>query len=713
MAEKIFKGMQFITTASTNVEGFSFVNDVLYFVRTNSGKTDGYLYFNGKEYGTGDDAIAKLKEFYGELKVNDKDATVADYVAEQLKSVAKLTDFEAVSSQTVYNKAAIEKLNGTDSTEGSVAKSIKDAVEALDVANVGGEGKFIQSIQETDGEISAVAVDLSAANVSSAAVAGDDSKVKVDAGTVQSAVESLATSIKTVEKAAGEKIKSVSGSSAITVDTNDYAATVSLKLAEGDNAGNVVLSQDKNGLKAQLDAEKIVKIASDDKVLSFSDGALSAGLSLSYNSTDKKIYLYGKDSTSSEKAISSIDASDFIKDGMLDSAELVTTAETGVENLPEVPYLKLTFNSDAKKDIIRFSVKDLVDVYTAKENGGLKLDGHAFEVNFGIVAPLSGLTAATKDIGELSGSVVTIESTVGDSTKGLVKDVTELTTAVGTINGEGEGSIKKAVADAKKELSDGTGSTVSSGDTSIKGAKAYTDAKVEALEKELDKNAVTLKVPDNDKYITSTATGEGSETGITYTISSNETAITSAIEQAITTKIESLDAKASDEANGVKVTVEETDGKLIGVTVEAPDFAETYASKTAFENFYGRTDGFATAGQGKLANSAVQSVNGVSGQTVVIDASVIQAKVGEDTESTAYTSNVNAVLADIYTKIGAVAVTSTDKSIKVAEDGRDIAVNCEAVSATTVAAGHIAIEKNEDGALYGVMYCSGDDVDEN
>ncbi len=63
----------------------------------------------------------------------------------------------------------------------------------------------------------------------------------------------------------------------------------------------------------------------------------------------------------------------FIKDGMIQDAELVTTAETGI-TVP-VPYIKLTFNTDAGSQVIRFSVKDLVDVYTAG-NAGIKVDGY-------------------------------------------------------------------------------------------------------------------------------------------------------------------------------------------------------------------------------------------------------------------------------------------------------------------------------------------------
>lgn len=51
----------------------------------------------------------------------------------------------------------IDTLNSNDSTTGSVANKIKTAINALDVNSQGGAGKYIQSISETDGKISATA----------------------------------------------------------------------------------------------------------------------------------------------------------------------------------------------------------------------------------------------------------------------------------------------------------------------------------------------------------------------------------------------------------------------------------------------------------------------------------------------------------------------------------------------------------------------------
>ena len=64
MAEKIFKGFKQVTEGS-----FSAVNGYLYFVRkeTNTGKTDGYLLFNGRKYGTAAEAAEELNGKIGTI----------------------------------------------------------------------------------------------------------------------------------------------------------------------------------------------------------------------------------------------------------------------------------------------------------------------------------------------------------------------------------------------------------------------------------------------------------------------------------------------------------------------------------------------------------------------------------------------------------------------------------------------------------------------
>lgn len=175
--------------------------------------------------------------------------------------------------------------------------------------------------------------------------------------------------------------------------------------------------------------EKTVSLTinNNDKVLTQDASGLLANLTLEYvtegegENHKKYIKLLGKTDNNNAKAeLGKVDASDFIKDGMLDSAELVTTAEEGVTNVV-APYIKLTFNTDAGKDIIRFSVKDLVDTYTA--GNGLELSNNTFSVKLDESNEATYLTVGQNGlklsgVGSIQTEVNTIESAVGLSDEG-------------------------------------------------------------------------------------------------------------------------------------------------------------------------------------------------------------------------------------------------------------------------------------------------------
>lgn len=100
------------------------------------------------------------------------------------------------------NKDAIDILNGKDTVAGSVAKSVKDAVEALDVDEIGGTGKVITTLSETNGKIAATAIDLKAENVAFTATSQVEGAVDVTGNTVTAAIASLAKSVKDTQVAA-------------------------------------------------------------------------------------------------------------------------------------------------------------------------------------------------------------------------------------------------------------------------------------------------------------------------------------------------------------------------------------------------------------------------------------------------------------------------------------------------------------------------------
>lgn len=122
---------------------------------------------------------------------------------------------------------------------------------------------------------------------------------------------------------------------------------------------------------AELDA--FIKFAStlvqgvdaDDKVLALdANNILSATVSLDYDATNKAIKLYGKNDT----VLGSVDATPFIKDGMLHD----------VSYDPETNKLTFTWNTDEGSKTDTVDLTDLVDPYTA--GNGLQLTGNEFAV---------------------------------------------------------------------------------------------------------------------------------------------------------------------------------------------------------------------------------------------------------------------------------------------------------------------------------------------
>ena len=120
----------------------------------------------------------------------------------------KLTNngIKVVLDKTRERLATIE---GADTVDGSIKKALKDAktytdteIQKLDLDKVGGEGKVITTISETDGVVSATAIDLKAANVAATATEASATAVAVEGATVAAQVASLAKSIKDVELAA-------------------------------------------------------------------------------------------------------------------------------------------------------------------------------------------------------------------------------------------------------------------------------------------------------------------------------------------------------------------------------------------------------------------------------------------------------------------------------------------------------------------------------
>lgn len=238
----------------------------------------------------------------------------------QATSTAKTINFKASgkASVSVGNDGVTISASGTTLTKGtangetSVDGTSKSIVKGLDTAAYHPENYFYTAEQ--------------GATVAAAAQAAKD--------------------------LANQKVASVTATagSAIEVTGTAQDPTVGLKL---DISGNVKLTQSANGLKGSvvIPAPTVIGVATGDKVLGLSEKKLSSTLNLKYDSTAKKIQLLGI----GDAKIAEIDATDFIKDGMVDNVQFDPTSKV----------LTITFNTISGKEAIPVDLSSLVDTYTA------------------------------------------------------------------------------------------------------------------------------------------------------------------------------------------------------------------------------------------------------------------------------------------------------------------------------------------------------------
>lgn len=147
----------------------------------------------------------------------------------------------------------------------------------------------------------------------------------------------------------------------IEIGGSSQTPTVGIKLDP--TQGNVTLSLGANGLKAE-DTTALRNVTGQNFIKK--NGINVEGhLNLTYNTETKKINLEGFNSS----IIASIDATAFIKDGMINTVELVTDPESHDPGT----YLVITFNTDAGKDAIYLDVTGLIDVYQG--TNGIKVTG--------------------------------------------------------------------------------------------------------------------------------------------------------------------------------------------------------------------------------------------------------------------------------------------------------------------------------------------------
>ena len=444
------------------------------------------------------------------------------------------------------------------------ATSLKDADEKLDAAikNISNTVDGLTSGTVSDVKINDTSVKTN--GVANIAVEGTynsgENKIATQS-TVSDAIDTFKsglTGTATIASKSGDvvtiktgvtetagKISNDSGTDIVLEEVATTGAAADVSVADANN--KITATNVEGALEELADAIKDnkVTVASNEKIISMSNtNKLSTTLTMVVEKQgeagNQKDYIVLKGIDDTE--ITKVDATAFVKDGMLSNAELVTVAETGVS--VTAPYIKLSFNTDAGQQDIRFSVSSLVDTYTSGDANTLTISNYTITP---VTAPVAengtALTtggqvytaiAATKgqDIQTITGETATTDDSYINVKVTATKDANDDYTLSTTSNAKIQ-AVETAESDA-----DGLATAFD--------VKTYVDVQVGTAVQTVDgSKEENEKVVEQSNYATVKVTAS--------TDSSNNVTLDSAIELGIQeVSSASEQAKGLAEASDVK-----------------------------------------------------------------------------------------------------------------------------------------------------------------
>ncbi len=368
-------------------------------------------------------AVLKQVSAYLDNKIDESLISAKDYTDEvsaglsalfdgKLSSVSAYTLAESikytngVSSEicSIVNTKLITLSNDLSSYSNKLCSDLSTQVDAEfvhksgdTIANLSVEGELSVAGKTTIGNALELNDDFNASTGTYTKISRDGVVIKTHAGTTlksddQIEIKTNAPIVETASRFRGTftnglEIASDGGLASLSVNGKTIQSTL-------DNLSNYL---DGKKLDVNLARELSSKLAlSSDISWDLNDYVNTPGymvsndVGLSYDPVAKRIYLI---TNGSHHASAEIDTSDFVKDGMLKEAHFLPGGHDG----SGVPEIELDFNTDSGIDTIYVPVGDLVDIYTASEDG-ITLSNNVFSLKYDDIKERAGINAISTSL---------------------------------------------------------------------------------------------------------------------------------------------------------------------------------------------------------------------------------------------------------------------------------------------------------------------------
>ena len=374
---------------------------------------------------------------------------------------------------TTVEDVLVEIQNSLDAaigSGGSVGTQISNAISGISGTTTITDGKVITAISQTDGKVSVSASTIGADKVSASTIASSTTTVAVTGTKVSEQIASLATSIKTVESGKTYTISAVTSSEAnvkeafALVDGSGTQAGATIKIYKDSSLKSVALNGQMLNFTYIL-ADGTEQTVGVDVSTFLAESEFKDGLKVDNGLVKVKI------DTTSE-----------------DSEDFLTVSESGVK-LSGVQTAINTAAAAATTKVEKTSEGSHIEVASAKSED----DGSVtYTISESDIASANALTAernaresADTALSNRLGDGVTSELTATAQFTALKGKIEAETTARTNADDElskrlGNGVTTAATATAQLQALSGTSESLS-GDTSVNGAKKYTEGKIAAI----------------------------------------------------------------------------------------------------------------------------------------------------------------------------------------------------------------------------------------